>query len=553
MLTPLVSETFVNRAVSGAANYPKNGSNGSSSAAATTINFVYDSAADSYTVTNDVRSQTFARTDLDAAQSNASVTTFLKTSGATTDSLVLSNPGTSGQLNYQYVGSGFWQRTIDGATSIDATLDAFVYGVISPDAAVRRMGAAVYSVDLQGVISYFDIPSSLLGSGELLVDFETNEIALSGTYSEITIDGQDLGTKGWDGAATLSSSANAFNGTINIGTVHSFNPATLSGAFFGPNGEELGATFSGAGQIAVVGTIIGRYDSDRPSSATNKDLVNLTKDTYFSTGGSGADYSLQPDGTLQFSLGSGSGSPSFDYTAATQAYHVSAGDAQTNGMFGADYTFTPADLDATNSDSRFAAYTKASGTESATLRLYRPAGSNSELQLTYTGFGNLVYRNTNGPSGRDYKYDNWFIYRLPAGAGGLTAVPVAGSATYNGLLYGIALPTRQDEQIGTLSGTGRLDVDFAAASFSGQLLPIANFMDGTSINLGTYNIAFGSILGSELRDGQITGPGDDTGSFGGYLTGPTATEVGGVFSVNTYATPAANEYGLRGIFIGKRD
>jgi hypothetical protein len=227
------------------------------------------------------RSQTFAPGDIDSAASSASATAYVKTSGATTDSLTLTKPGTSGPFTYQFVGGGYWQRTVDAGTSFNGSFDAFAYGLPTASASVPRSGRGEYQVDLLGAASRSTGVTAILGSGYLHADFGQGLIVTAGA---ITSGPANMPI--FSGQARLAS-GNAFNGAFRIGD--NFWPGALdpyvgtwNGRFYGPNAQEVGAAFSANDPFggAVAGSIVGRGTQ---ASATNATVNPPTVSGFFST------------------------------------------------------------------------------------------------------------------------------------------------------------------------------------------------------------------------------------------------------------------------------
>lgn len=553
LLPELASETFFSNGVVGRTNFPAGGS-GSSQAARSAVTFSYDARAAAYTVTSGGSTGTFATSTRDPALSTPQLDVYR----VGNNTLTLSRPGTAGALTYQYVGSAYWQRTVMNAAGTTADLDAFVYGIRTQDAAVRRTGAATYSLDLQGVVAYTDTVTSMLGTGQMLIDFETQAITLNGTAREVRSDGSDVGQSAWMGNATLSSDNNRFDGELSIAMYFAgggMPGAALTGQFFGPQMNEVGASFFGSGRdgTAVVGTIMGRFGENRASAATNRNLVTLTKDVSFRSLGSTLDVRYDPaTRTYQGPTSSPVGGVSqFSYNAASNSYTLS--DDLTNSPFMAKgtRTFTPANIVAGQSTAEYVSYQVDGASDSTRLDLYRPAGSANPIQLTYTGWGHRVL--TSGTGASATRADTWFVYGLPANGGGNYAAPTTGSATYSGTIFGSATPNLTGQPLGSLSGTASLNVDFAAGSFTGSMAPILTLLnDNSSRALGAYSFSLGTLRGIDLS-AQIIGPGDDRGSLAGWLLGPNVEEFGASFSVDTFATPAAVEYALRGIIVGKKN
>lgn len=529
----------------GTASYPTNGNPGSATAAVQSLTIAYNAATQSYTVTSGSSSQTFGPSNIDAATSNSQITVYTRTSGSLTESLTLTKPGTSGSLTYQYVGAGYYQRTTQGSSTISATIDAFVYGIPTSDATVRRTGAARYAVDLMGVIAYTDQPVSLLGNGQVDIDFETFKILTNGSYTEVNSNRQTTGTGGWNGTATMASNTNFFNGTVLISSIN----AALNGLFYGPNSEELGATISGngSGGYAIVATLLGRKSQELTTAATNTNLVTLSKSTGFLGSATGQRWSVDGSGAYQGTTYNGR-TTNISWNADTQTYTVTSDTPTLNSPGALSFNFSPSTADAGQSDGKFRAFTTTSGSTTGTVKLYRPAGSNSELQLTHTGLGTLL--TSNGTE----RTQTWFIYGLPTNAGG-TYAAATGSATYSGKVYGTATGSLPSGGVGQLSGDASLSVNFTGNTLTGSMSPIATFAGGSTVNLGTYNFINGTLNSGAPNGFQasIQGPGNDTGWLGGWFFGNLYPEFGATFHVDTYATPSANEYTLDGAIVGTKN
>ena len=553
------SENFTNNAVTGIGDYPKSGANGATDASTVALTVIYDAANRSYTISNPSRSQSFAPATRDTTLSNAQQDVFKVVNGNVTDTLTLSKPGTSGALTYQYVGSGFWQRTTDSATAISAFIDAFTYGVETTDAAMRRTGAARFDVDLLGTTAYSDLPARLQGSGTLEADFETFLITTLIPTTEFFPTGSSNLGPAFQGTATISSSLNGFSGQFNMG---SFQNGAWSGRFYGPNTREVGATFSAranGGAIATLGTITGRYAADIASKATNKSLVNLSKDTFFVNSGAFVGYNRK-DGTNELAQYPGNGggangnaNVSFSYKADTQTYSYGPEPLIfSGGPGGQSYSFGPGQLSAALSDAKFTTYQVVNSGQTSTLKLYKPAGSNSELQLSYTGFGHFTNIGT-ASGGNQAAFERFFIYRLPDNAGGAVGVPRTGSANFGAKIYGIAT-----EGAGTfahsLSGDANFAFNFANQSFTGSMTPLGTNRDtGATRNWGSFNYS-GNIFGfTNQFDGRIVQGTTDVGSLFGWLLGPAADEVGANFVIGPLNVgQIGNQWSLRGVLIGKK-
>ncbi len=558
LITLASSESFTNNAVTGSASYPKAGPSGTTSASGVGLTVIYDAPSRTYTITDPSRSQSFAAATRDPATSTAQQDVFKIVNGDVTDTLTLSKAATSGALTYQYVGAGFWQRTTDNATATSAFIDAFTYGVETTDIAMRRTGAARFNVDLLGVTAYTDQPARIQGTGTLEADFETFKIITNITTTEFPTSGGSNPGPFFQGTATIGATENSFNGTFNMGP---FQNGTLAGRFYGPDTKEVGATFfarDASNVISTVGTITGRSVAEIASKATNKNLVTLTKDTFFVNAGAFVGYSREA-GTNKLvfypNIGGGGGSSiSLNYKADTQTYTYGAEASIFNPVtgVGGSFTFGPAQLSAALSDSRFSTYQVVINGVTTTLKLYKPAGSNSELQLSYTGFGHFT--NVGAASGgNEAGFERFFVYRLPDSLGGAVGVPRTGSANYGAKIHGVAT-----EGTGTfahsLSGDASFAFNFANQNFTGSMSPIGTNRDtGATRNWGDYTYS-GTIFGfTNQFDGRIVQGTTDVGGLFGWLTGPTADELGANFVVGPLNVgQIGNQWILRGVLIGKK-
>lgn len=256
LIEPLLDERFTNDAVLGNVTFPKSGAPLTATAGPVTLTITYISATDSYTVTDGTRTQTFRQSNIDPTLSNAVVTTYVITNGNVSDSLILTKAGT-GPGQTRYVAAGYWQRATDGASSVNGLIDAFTYGVETPDANLPRSGAASYDVSLIGVETREGGVVALAGDGVLNVDFMSGGMAGRGQYSKIS-DSSPFpeGDYSWQTYAVVNSATNSFSGTIQLDYS---GEGSLQGRFYGPGGAEVGAAWSTnqSSGFAAVGTLHG--------------------------------------------------------------------------------------------------------------------------------------------------------------------------------------------------------------------------------------------------------------------------------------------------------
>lgn len=544
-LLPLTnSETFATDGTAIAASYTTSAP-GTVTASTPTISVAYDAASGSYTVTSGSRSQSFRPSDKDAANSSAQLTVFQRTAGDTTDSLTLTNTGTAGAYRYQYVGAGFWQRTVQNGGALSASVDAFTYGVRTPASAVPRTGLGSYAVDLIAVQAYPTEVASLAGNGRLDVDFAGGSIGISGSGRSVgLVQGRSL-IFDFLGRATIASASNQFTGTMSLSSFG--DSGTLSGRFFGPGAEEVGATFATTsntsdGAIRTVGTITGR------KNVTNSDtLATVATPRSFDLITMPLSYYVDSTTGLVASANAGSRDQN------TLGFDRSAGSYTLYGT-----NFTAATLVAAESTARIKTYRVINGTDVSTLKVYVPTGSSGELVLNYSGFGVYSTQTKQFP-GQDGFLFRWFSYGLETAA---SALPRTGTASFSGQLYGNA--QRPGASGGyDMRGTGTLDVSFSpggGGSVTGTLAPVFTPTGGgASFDYGKLSFAGQLTSGLNAIDGPITHAPGATQNFTGYgfgrLFGPNgeeaALQLSGTYKPASGGTPN-DQLSVSGLLVARR-
>ncbi len=554
------SETFSSNASQAAARYDASGT-GVGTASASNLTVSYDAASRSYTIANGARSQTFAQSHV--IQNAPTATVYRRTSGNVTDTLTMTRPGTSGSLTYQYVGGGFWERAISSASAVDGSIDAFTYGVETPDTALARTGNAGFAVDLLGVLSSRSEgePNAMRGTGSLIVDFASGRIDTTGRFD---LSRPSTGSSGyggaWSGRGQLSSSSNLFSGEF---TILSFRQmaGSFDGRFYGPAAQEVGAAFwarAADGDVAA-GALLGRRD---PSVVSGKKLSEIDSDTAFVSRSAFTSYELGASGVprvneqLRYTGGAGS-TAWVDYNAAAANYTIRVQRIEVGGSSSAAYdSFTVGATDqlATQNDARFTLYRKtlADGTV-ADIKLYRPVGANTELALSYLSFASIEARSPVGGDGLTTVRNSYvpFGYATPQ-----NQIPIVGTASYNGVLYGNGIEyafayAPGGTNLYNLTGTARFEIDFGSNRGTLRLSPVGtDVATGATKSFGNFDFAL-NRFGSDLR-GSVGG-GIVISDFNGLFYGPRAEEVGGVFWMR-YQNPEATRWTeLTGIAIGKQN
>lgn len=520
LLDPKTSESFVNDAASGTASYPLTGAAGTSNAAPATLTVSYDAAAGSYAITTAGRSQTFLPSDRDAAQSSGAVSVFIKTNGSTTDSLTLNKPSaTPGTLAYRYVGLGFWQRTVEGAGTISGSFDAFTYGVKTPDAATPRTGAANYPVDLIGIVALPNEVRSVAGSGTLQADFLNGFLRVDGTARELdSATGAILNPNMiFYGQANMSSSTNGFGGTfryhLNGTPIRSPFDGTMTGRFYGPAAEEVGATFAARNDLgsSLLGTLTGARSS---TPTSNLSLTNMVANQRFDM--PSINYNREYSAFYGFSI-----QQWLQYTAATQSWMFQPKNLATDSL----PSFGPASRNAALSNARYTVYDTTNANGTYRLTLYNPGAGNDQLALSYTSFGTWdgAFTMTPGPGPLiTGSYYFAFGQKTPS-----RFVPTTGTASYAGVIFGTTFNGSGGRSY-TLGGSSRFELNFGTNAFSVTLSPTGvERTSGAAVNFGSYTYT-GTGIGSDMygRDAY------NNTRFQGFLAGPNGEEVAGTFALD---------------------
>lgn len=169
----------------------------------------------------------------------------------------------AGGLALQYVHASRWWAATPGAGVTTSVATNFAYGVETPNAALPRTGGATYGVRVSGVAADSDFFNFMQfeGSGSLNANFATGALTATGSvnYQDVVPVPRVFRTGAFNLTATLSSSANAFNGAIDLSGVGAYQGA-LAGRFYGPAAQEVGAAFvasDGAGG-GMSGVLVGK-------------------------------------------------------------------------------------------------------------------------------------------------------------------------------------------------------------------------------------------------------------------------------------------------------
>ena len=540
LLRPLQSESFSNDAARGAAVVQSTGSVVGTAQLAT-VSIEFDAATGNYVVTRAGRQQTFRPTDRNAGLSGPALDVFVRDSGTVTDSLSLTTPSEVGAGRYRYVGGGVWQETT-GTTG--GSVNVVAYGVETLDNDLPRAGAARYEVTLLGAGAWQQKVTALSGLGSVNVDFAGGTLTGQGTASERDVtDGTPAGNGSWSLTATLASATNDIDGTVTL--VGASGP--FSGRFYGPSGVELGGVFAATGthpawgQGAATGVLLGYRSSD---TGLNASFAEFRFPQAFDARGWGL--------LFKYDQATGQAEQTVGYLPNVfgdrLSYDPAAGVFSVGGMNG---QFSPVALATPEpGNDRFAAYSGVSGDTTVTLRQYRYAGNNPEVQLTYASFARYTATRPESSAGVTYLRvtDFWPVYGFPTPQSGR---PATGNASYAGVLYGSALDGTGSNVIQAVNGTVALAMNFAQGTLGGNFHFFVTDPGGVQHDFGNIAVAGGSIergfnVNPEFRgslgdgvQGQTGGPRYIGATFNGGFYGPTGQEVAGMFN-GRYAPIGSN-------------
>jgi hypothetical protein len=516
------------------------------------ITVAYEAGAGTYTVTtfpagDPPRTQTWTPADRSAAASSTQLAVYSKAGPGGPDTLTLSQPGSTGLLLYTYVGGGIWERV---ESSSARSFDSFVYGYPTANAATPRTGAGSYLVDLYGKVGGFSAYGTIRGMGQLDANFATGAITLAGDGA---VEGRFLS---FGGTGSIPSGASSLSGTLTISVTGGFitdnyrgtYTGPVNGSFYGPNAEELGATFRVVNSFGVNGSFnhANGWLLGRPLDTTSTTLQQLTSprklngiNAYQNWDVVTAGSPSLPTGSVQNGTGTaGTGATPYAYPTG-EAYLV-------NGI-----AFLPPDKIPAESDARFTTFRVVQGNTTFTLRAYRPGPTNDQLVLSYVSFLDWQRSLPEAPACAGCTgIDNVgysVVYGLRTDP---TVLPRSGTATYNGLVFGRGAADGIGRSY-SMTGTASLLAEFGSDRFSGSLVPVlTNTTSGNRFTAETLFLQGGNIprVGpidsgtNALISGIVTRPGDSRaeGDYSAAFFGPAAQEVGVAFTAKNITNPEAS-------------
>lgn len=224
----------------------------------------YDAATGAYTVTDATgASATFLPSSRSPADSNATISVYSRVSGNRSDQLALFNPGAANpRMALSYVSYGAWQQITDNGATVDVAQQYLLFGVRQASNAPST-GSASYSTIVDGLWANPDGIYALGGTSSFTANFTNMTVSTT-----LNLTGQHVSTNQvkpmglFTGAGSIAALGGGFSGTFTHqgtdadGTVYT---GGFAGAFFGPQGQEMGYTFSLTGQgAAAAGAVVGK-------------------------------------------------------------------------------------------------------------------------------------------------------------------------------------------------------------------------------------------------------------------------------------------------------
>ncbi|NMN06942.1 MULTISPECIES: hypothetical protein [unclassified Novosphingobium] len=554
----LISESFVNDARTETAYMPITSAR-PNTVTSSPLTIAYNASTQTYTVTTQGRTQDFGPAQKDATLTNADATVYKRTDGTLTETLSLSKnsstPGTPDAPRFRYVGAGLWQRTQTDASNSTTTMDYFTYGVPTPASAMPNSGTATFAVRVDGEAGYSKYILVLQGSGRFSVDFASGKLSGSGNIDGY-VDGRiTLSNLAWSSQASLAAGGTTFSGSFKTGD----RQGGLSGRFYGPNHEELGAVWDSKllDNVVASGTILGRDTATMPSNTSladlliNEDLGGLARSVQYSKSAATNTY-------VALNLNRVDGDTlDIDYSETQHALVLGGERTGLNGLRG---PLTSAIKDNAASDATYDVYSARDLTNQnrdGTFRISRPGPGNQLIALTYTGFGNYESAEVKPSASSPQYVDTAFGFGLSTPA---SAMPRTGSANYTGIIVGYSgLPSGDAMRPYAISGDVQMAYDFGGAKLAGTLNPVATDRDtGTAYALGAYTFSGQGDAGKSTFAGtfdkvlNVPGTGNTNGAVTGQFTGPHAEEFYASWHAGMIDPKGGSNIDMGGVIVGKQ-
>lgn len=535
-----VSQTFTGPAAAADSEFNlTSGTTVNSRGAADTISVSYNASAKSYTVSVAGRTQTFAPAD--TTSSVAGETRFLKEGSAGKDRLTLVTTPYSSQTSNRYVGMGIWQRSNTVGDRQNDQFATFVYGLNTPASAMPRSGRANFAIDVFGLSTApgFE-PSVLQGRGNFDVDFMAGVFSTQTSLTEtglLTGSGVSGGGIELIGAGTLSSTEPRFSGNVTAGSRNAKLTGSLSGLFYGPGAEEIGASFSATNSDGA--SFTGSFTGQRGTGpAVNLTLTNMVTPQLFYVQGTGL-FLDKVDGRAENQL--------WTYRMIGQLQDRTSGNFSfgpgLSNMAGGDFTVNSI---VASDDPNFTVYEKTFGNTGVRLELFKVGSSNSQLALTYSTLGRWSSTVRSGIATTSQHHH--FVYGLETPVGLLTTR--TGTARYEGVVYGAGANAASGVEY-DVRGTSVFNVDFSGQTYSGDLTLNGRSSSGT-VDFGRYDFAGRLSSTTTATTVGLTQGGAAAGELVTRFYGPTGEEIGGDFNIFVPESVQSGRTQIGGATIARR-
>ena len=464
--------------------------------------------------------------------------------------------------NNAYALAGTWEIS-DTSGGAPTNAGAFVIGYRTPASGVPTAGTASYSVWTTGVASWpnqgkVTYDNTLFGAGTLTADFANGQI--TGSFDSIGVFSSNLG------ALNISASLSGadFKGTISSGGAD-LGSGTVSGGFYGPNADEIGGTWSTSGsRFAATGSFTGFAGAFPFPAATAS--VAISAPAMATAGGqtpttAAAGYQVATAGGPNFGpLGPAPAQETVFAATQTIMQVVSTDSTGTHALVRPDLTTMGAGTTATILDptqSQVQIFIPSLGIEGP-LQIGGPGYSSG----TTSGSVSAVY---NVPLGT-LQYTllgTWYHDDNVGNAAGVSefiggyqtapsSVPTSGTATYSlaggvsgqGFIPGKYQPAAPALAVPytpiSISGDASISANFSTGQITGSFTNMkASLPDGSgaqpwnNVSLAA-TIASGGFSGTTATTstpGGALGFASGTGTIKGYFYGPSANEVGAVWTL----------------------
>jgi hypothetical protein len=492
------------------------------------------------------------------ATSNPGEFKFLKFSGSATETLTLETNSRDGD-EFDYVGLGALLRTTTGDEQ-DTEFNSFAYGLGTQPGDVPTVGNAHFDIDVRGFLS---VPGEelrrLTGFGTFDLDFGGGQFRAYSLLEETGVSSGTLrsGYLPFEALGLLSANGD-FYGLFTYDNFYHVFGGPVEGRLFGPSGEEIGAGFWGDdGNGGVIsGAFAGQNNANLPRSLRLDNIVSSIDLPMFFTNhfseyntaldpkyrGAGA-YNERGDNAEENRVLVAAGQMTInpDGSLSITRYSVEESGLMTvaNQVAASDSDFTAYEIDPTG---------PLSWDGPALIEIFKPGAANSEVQLTYAGFGR--WNQTVSESTWTQRRKDYFIFGFETPKN-LTASRT-GVATYSGAVY--ATTTNNLGQFVNVGGTSKFRIDFGNQSYSGELALVRNGVPP----LGTWTFSdllyAGQFQIARLYKNGVSGPsGLTSNSILPRFYGPNGQEIAATFTI-TEGWPA--EIGgkpISGVTVAKQD